>query len=96
MVALYHRLYRGPQYARAGVELVMKVTLAILAAALAIAAAGSAGADPYDPAPAPPYQIGQSPALPGNRPYQPHCADVPISCALHFNIDGGRWVPNDD
>ena len=38
-----------------------------------------------------PYQFGQNQDLPGNQPFQPHCADVPISCGLSFNPDTGTW-----
>jgi hypothetical protein len=62
-----------------------RIALAVLAATAAIATAPVAAADPYDPST--PYQIGQNPALPGNRPLQPHCLDAMLRCGYHFDID---------
>jgi hypothetical protein len=70
------------------------VRIVLAAAAMTVAAPGTAGADPT-PAPQPGYQIpGPSgPQFPGTQTYAPRCLVAPLSCGLRYEPGSGTWQP---
>ena len=76
---------------------VRTIVVAIMAATMAVAAAGTAHADPVPPpTPSPGYQIptpGGGSAFPGTQTCPPICGVAPLACALRYHADTGTWQP---
>jgi hypothetical protein len=74
-----------------------KPIAALLAvAAMVVASAGTAGADPTPP-PTPGYQIpGPSgPEFPGAQVYPPRCLRQMLACGFRYAPDTGTWNSSD-